>query len=106
MTKAAKTLEVLPPLPPLPPPRHQHPADVRGWYAMAKHNAELFVPLAVLQTFSQMADGDGLVRVDDARREINPAVMSVGVRMLQAMGFLDEVGAVTMRIAKLPVTGR
>lgn len=103
MTKAAKTLEVLPPL---PPPRHQHPADVRGWYAMAKHNAELFVPLAVLQTFSQMADGDGLVRVDDARREINPAVMSVGVRMLQAMGFLDEVGAVTMRIAKLPVTGR
>jgi hypothetical protein len=103
MTKAAKTLEVLPPL---PPPRHQHPTDVRGWYAMAKHNAELFVPLAVLQTFSQMADADGLVRVDEARREINPAVMSVGVRMLQAMGYIDEVGAVTMRIAKLPVTGR
>ncbi len=103
MTKAAKTLEILPPL---PPPRHQHPADMRGWYAMAKHNAELFVPLAVLQTFSQMADSDGLVRVDEARREINPAVMSVGVRMLQAMGYIDEVGAVTMRIAKLPVTGR
>lgn len=103
MTKAAKTLEVLPPL---PPSRHQHPADARGWFAMAKHNAELFVPLAVLQTLSQMADGDGLVRVEDARREINPAVLSVGVRMLQAMGFLDEVGAVTMRIAKLPVTGR
>ena len=103
MTKAAKTLDLVPPP---APPRHVHPADVRGWFAMAKHNAELFVPLAVLQTFSQMADGDGLVRVDDARREINPAVMSVGVRMLQAMGFLDEVGAVTMRIAKLPVTGR
>jgi hypothetical protein len=100
MTKAAKTLEVL------PPPRHQHPADVRGWYAMARHNAELFVPLSVLQTFSQMADADGLVRVDEARREINPAVMSIGVRMLQAMGYIDEVGAVTMRIAKLPVTGR
>ncbi len=83
-------------------PAYRHPTNVRGWYAPARHLQNLFVPLAVLQTLSQLADGDGKVSYAEACHEVGPAMLTAMMQMLKLLGYISTDG-VTITIVKLPV---
>jgi len=74
------------------PPKHKHPADLRGWYAPAKYLPNLFVPLAVLQTLSQLANDEGVCSLTEAKREVNQEILFAMIRMLTLMGHIDVDG--------------
>jgi hypothetical protein len=97
-----------PPTLPLEPqavttPKHQHPGNARGWYAPAKYLPNLFVPLAVLQTLSQIADDDGVCSLVEAKREMNNEILFAMLRMLTIMGHIDVVGE-RITIKSIPAT--
>lgn len=73
-------------------PRHRHPANVRGWYAPAKYLPNLFVPLAVLQHLSVLADENGVASLTEAKAEINQEILFAYLRMLTMMGHIDVDG--------------
>lgn len=73
-------------------PKHRHPANVRGWYAPAKFLPNLFVPLAVLQHLSFLADENGITSLTEAKAEINQEILFAYLRMLTMMGHIDVDG--------------
>lgn len=83
-------------------PAFAHPEDVRGWYLPAKHLPNLFTPLAVLQTLSQLADGDARVTMAAASQEVPAGILQAMVRMLSLLGYVQTDGIV-ITIVKLPV---
>lgn len=83
-------------------PAFTHPEDVRGWYLPAKHLPNLFTPLAVLQTLSQIADGDARVTMAAASQEVPAGILQAMVRMLSLLGYVQTDGLV-ITIVKLPV---
>jgi hypothetical protein len=85
------------------PPKHQHPANLRGWFAGAKYLPNMFVPLAVLQHLSYLADDDGVVSLEEAKREMNQEILFAMLRMLGMMGHI-EVGPTTITIKTIPQT--
>lgn len=83
-------------------PAYRHPADVSGWYGPAKHLPNLFMPLAVLQTLSQLADGDGRVTVALASKEVPVGILHAMLRMLSLLGYIQTDG-LSVRVVKLPI---
>jgi hypothetical protein len=63
----------------------------------------LFVPLAVLQTLSQLADDDGVCSLSEAKREMNQEILFAMIRMLTLMGHIDVDGE-RITIKSIPLT--
>jgi hypothetical protein len=85
------------------PPKHRHPTNLRGWYAQAKYLTNQFVPLAVLQTLSQLADDDGVCSLVEAKQEVNQEILFAMLRMLTLMGHIDVDGE-RIIIKSIPTT--
>lgn len=98
-----------PPLPvdaqaePVKAPKHRHPSNLRGWYTQARYLPNLFVPLAVLQHLSVIADDDGVASLTEAKAEMNQEILFAYLRMLTMMGHI-EVDGERIIIKSLPPT--
>lgn len=88
---------------PMKAPRHRHPSNLRGWYLQAKYLPNQFVPLAVLQHLSIIADDDGVASLTEAKAEINQEILFAYLRMLTLMGYI-EVDGERIIIKSLPPT--
>lgn len=84
-------------------PKHRHPSNLRGWYAPARYLPNLFVPLAVLQHLSVIADDDGVASLTEAKAEMNQEILFAYLRMLTMMGHI-EVDGERIIIKSLPPT--
>lgn len=88
---------------PMKAPKHKHPSNLRGWYLQAKYLPNQFVPLAVLQHLSVIADDDGVASLTEAKAEINQEILFAYLRMLTLMGYI-EVDGERIIIKSLPPT--
>lgn len=88
---------------PVKAPKHRHPSNLRGWYAPARYLPNLFVPLAVLQHLSILADDDGVASLTEAKAEMNQEILFAYLRMLTMMGHI-EVDGERIIIKSLPPT--
>lgn len=84
-------------------PKHAHPRNTRGWFASARYLPNLVVPLAILQTLSQLADDDGVCSLTEAKAEMNQEVLFAMLRMLTLMGYIDVDGE-RIVIKSIPAT--